>query len=239
MREIAYKSEDFNTNYINKNRKKYLIFLEYSLMKNKYDNAFYKDELIDRIHLVNYIITDLNLNIKCVKTFIFNDDESDLVKEKEVKEIRADIRQSNTTICKHDELDSLLSNLKISFANPQDINFFNIEEKIISGQDENITLKAFTETVNTYKFIKSKDMQEKLENNTGGIFLSVTPFRYLLIFKKAVFDKYLEEYLNISKVVEKQYEEDYLDETEDIIDDMMFGMIGMFCDDDDDDDYYK
>lgn len=132
-----------------------------------------------------------------------------------------------------------MSNLKISFANPQDINFFNIEEKIISGQDENITLKAFTETVNTYKFIKNKDMQEKLENNTGGIFLSVTPFRYLLIFKKAVFDKYLEEYLNISKVVEKQYEEDYLDETEDIIDDMMFGMIGMFCDDDDDDDYYK
>ena len=71
MKEIAYKSEDFNSNYINKNRKKYLIFLEYSLMKNKYDNAFYKDELIDRIHLVNYIITDLNLNIKCDKTIRF------------------------------------------------------------------------------------------------------------------------------------------------------------------------
>lgn len=227
MKEIAYKSEDFNSNYINKNRRKYLIFLEYSLLINKCNNTFYKDKLIDAVHLVNYIITDLNLNIKCVKTFMFNNNESDSVKEKEVKEIKNDIRQAYTTICRYDELDYLLSNLKISFTNPQDIKFFNIEDRIISEQDESVTTRAFTEVINTYEFIKNRDLQKQLENSSGGIFLSETPFKYILILKKNIFDKYIETYLNLSDSSKKQHLDDI-----DIVDEefMLNDMLEMFDD---------
>lgn len=199
MREIVYKSKDFDISYIIRSNKKYLIFLDYNLLINRNDNSFYKDNLINEIHILNYIITDLNLNIKCVKTFVFNNEESNSERKSEIREVATDIEGAYFTICRNDEKDKLLSNLKIAFTKPNSVSFFDIEDRVINKQDRFSATKSIvkTEVADAYAFVKKNKYLQKAigEKNSGGVFFSETPFNYISILKNSILDEHIHEYL--------------------------------------------